>query len=283
MGGLAISIVDDAEVDAWYERTAEDRKPFVRDFPISRSASRHLSIDELRERVAEYAAPAFAPFRALTVATAAASVAAPANVTRRLKRLADLAAPLIELRDDDVPAQQAMQRDATLWADESDARWLRQLHERFAEAQVKASADPLRVHVMTRTLHYPAYVIGQIDYMRTQYDAAPQRDAEAFPDLLPADLAVTGAMRAAYEQVLLCRAVGIDTADLGDTHLAAAKRLASPDAAALRRTLAEALAPRLTVAAEVARELRSLREGAALTPIDRGIVEALVKRYDALT
>jgi len=280
--GLAISIVDEAEVDGWYERTAEDRKPFVRDFPISRSASRHLAIDELRERVAAYAAPAFAPFRALTVATAAAIVAAPANVTRRLKRLSDLAAPLIELRDDDVPAQQAMQRDATLWADESDARWLRQLHERFAEAQVKASADPLRVHVMTRTLHYPAYVIGQIDYMRTQYDAAPDRDAETFPDLLPADLAVTGAMRAAYEQVLLCRAVGIDTANLGATLLAAAKRLASPDAAALRRTLAEALAPRLTVAADVARELRSLREGAALTPVDRGIVEALVKRYDAL-
>jgi hypothetical protein len=280
--GLAISIVDDAEVDAWYERTADDRKPFVRDFPIRRSASRHMSLEELREGVATYAAAAFAPFRALTVAAAATSIATSANLARRLKRLTDLAAPLIELRDDDFEAQKAIQRDATLWADESDARWLRQLHERFPEAQTKASPDPLRVHVMTRTLHYPAYVIGQIDYMRTQYDAAANREAEAFPDLLPSDLAVTGALRAAYEQVLLGRAVGIDTASLGDTNLAAAKRLAASDAAALRRSIADALAPRLTVAAEVARDLRSLLDGNALTQVDRGIVEALVRRYDAL-
>jgi hypothetical protein len=63
--------------------------------------------------------------------------------------------------------------------------------------------------------------------MRTHYDAAANRDAEAFPDLLPADLAVTGAVRAAYEQVLLCRAVGISAVNLGDTTLAAAKRLSA--------------------------------------------------------
>ncbi|HKS22637.1 MAG TPA: hypothetical protein VJZ76_07555 [Thermoanaerobaculia bacterium] len=279
-GGLTIALVDETEVDAWYERTAEDRKPFVRDFPIGRAASRHMTLDELRARVAAYAASAFAPFRAMTVAAAATSVAAPASLARRLKRLADLAAPLIELRDDDADAQKAMQRDATLWTDESDVRWLRQLRERFAEAQVKGSPDPLRVHVMTRTLHYPAYVIGQIDYMRTHYDAAANRAAEAFPDLLPTDLAVTGAVRAAYEQVLLCRAVGIPTATLGDTTLAAAKRLSAADAAALRRNVADALAPRLTVAADVARGLRSLRDGNGLTPVDRGIVDALLRRYD---
>src|SRR6266498_3927256 len=107
---------------------------------------------------------------------------------------------------------------------------------------------------MTRALHYPAYVIGQIDYMRTLYHAEANRDAEAFPDLLPAYLAVTGPLRAAYEQVLLGRALGIDIATLGGTNLAAAKRLAASDAAALRRSVADALAPRLTVAAEVARD-----------------------------
>jgi hypothetical protein len=291
--GLAISIVDESEVDAWYERTADDRKPFVRDFPISRSASRHIALDDLRERVAAYASSAFASFRGLTMATAATHVATSANLARRLKRLSDLSAPLIELRDDDFEAQKAIQRDATLWTDESDAVWSRQLRERFTEAQVKTSPDPLRVHVMTRTLHYPAYVIGQIDYMRSQYEAATNREAEAFPDLLPSDLAVTGAVRAAYEQVLLGRAAGIiqlrengalaiSTAILGDTHLAAAKRLAAADASALRHTIADALAPRLTDAAEVARDLRSLAAGNTLTQLDRGIIEALVKRYDAL-
>jgi len=281
-GGLTISIVDESEVDAWYEATADDRKPFVRDFPVTRSASHHMGIEELRDRVASFAASAFASFRGLTVAMAATTLATSANIARHLKRLADLAAPLIELRDDDFEAQKAIQRDATLWADESDARWLRQLHERLPDAQVRTSPDALRVHVMTRVLHFPAYVIGQIDYMRTHYDAAANREAEGFPDLLPSDLAVSGVVRSAYEQVLLCQAFGISTASLGDTHLAAAKRLASADASALRRTISDALAPRLTVAADVARDLRTLIDGNTLTPIDRGILETLVKRYDAL-
>lgn len=280
--GLTISIVDESEIDAWYERTTDDRKPLVRDFPISRSASRHLVFDELRDRTAAYASSAFGAFRGLTVATAAAKLTTDANLARRLKRLADLAAPLIELRDDDVEVQKAMQRDATVWADESDARWMRQLQERLPDAQVKASPDALRVHVMTRALHFPAYVIGQLDYLRMQYNAAASSEADSFPDLLPPDLAVSGVVRSAYEQVLLCHALGISTANLGATHLAAAKRLAAADAAALRRTISDALAPRLTVAEDVARDLRTLIDGDTLTQIDRGILEMLVKRYDAL-
>lgn len=281
--GLTISIVDESEIDSWYEQTTDDRKPLVRDFPITRSASRHMALAELRERIASYASSAFASFRGLTLATAAARITSSANLARRRRRLADLAAPLIELRDDDVDAQRAMQRDATLWADESDARWLRQLQERLPEAQVKASPDALRVHVMTRVLHFPAYVIGQLDYMRMQYEAASSGEADSFPDLLPPGLAISGVVRSAYEQVLLCRALGISTANLGDTHLAAAKRLAAADAAALRRTISDALAPRLTATADVARDLRTLSDGNTLTQIDRGILETLVKRYDAIT
>ena len=281
--GLTISVVDESEIDSWYERTADDRKPLVRDFPTSRSASSHMVLVELRERIASYASSAFQSFRSLTAATAAATITTGANLARRLKRLADLAAPLIELRDDDVDAQRAMQRDSTLWADERDARWLRQLQERLPEAQVKSSPDALRVHVMTRVLHFPAYVIGQLDYMRMQYEAAASSESEAFPDLLPPDLAISGVVRSAYEQVLLCRALGISTANLGDTHLAAAKRLAAADAAALRRTISDALAPRLTATADVARDLRSLIDGNTLTQIDRRILETLVKRYDTIT
>jgi hypothetical protein len=281
--GLTISIVDETEVDAWYERTTDDRKPLMRDFPISQSASRHMAIEKLRERTASYAASAFGSFRALTVATAAVNLITGANLARQLKRLADLAAPLIELRDDDVEVQKALQRDTTLWADESDARWLRQLQERLPDAQVKASPDALRVHVMTRALHFPAYVIGQLDYMRVQYDAAASSEGDSFPDLLPPDIAVSGVVRSAYEQVLLCRALGISTANLGHTHLAAAKRLAAADAAVLRRTISDALAPRLIATADVARDLRALIDGNTLTQIDRGILETLVKRYDTIT
>jgi hypothetical protein len=119
--------------------------------------------------------------------------------------------------------------------------------------------------------------------MRTQYDAATNREAQAFPDLLAVDLAVSGVVRSAYEQVLLCHALGISTAMLGDTHLAAAKRLAAADAAALRRTISDALAPRLAAVEDVARDLRTLIDSNTLTPMDRGILETLVKRYDRIT
>jgi len=74
-GRLSLSVVDDEEVDAWYARTIDDRKPFAREFPIRRSESRRLAIDEIRQRVVAYAASAFASFRKLTLATAASSLA----------------------------------------------------------------------------------------------------------------------------------------------------------------------------------------------------------------
>jgi hypothetical protein len=291
--GLAVAIVDEADVDAWYERTLEDRKPFIREFPVTRSASRHLSMDDLRGRVDVCAAKAFAPFRALTLATAAATVAAPAKLTQRLKRFSDFGAPLIELRDDDIEAQRSMQRDSTLWADDSDAPWLRQLRDRFPDAHVKSSTDKLHVHVTTRVLHYPAFVIGQIDYYRAQHNASAHVDATGFPDLLPSELVVTGILRTAYEQVLLGRALGVlevtsdgtittGTSVLGDSNLAAAQRLAAADGATLRRNVHQSIEPKLTAADNVARGLRKLLDDGTLTTLDRGIAATLVRRYDAL-
>ncbi|HEX8616181.1 MAG TPA: hypothetical protein VF911_01235, partial [Thermoanaerobaculia bacterium] len=43
--GLTLSIVDDAAIDAWYERTIEDRKPSKRELPIRRSQSLHLPFE----------------------------------------------------------------------------------------------------------------------------------------------------------------------------------------------------------------------------------------------
>src|SRR5205085_10461675 len=103
------------------------------------------------------------------------------------------------------------------------------------------------------------YVIGQIDYYRTHYQAAKQQEFAGVPDLLPMELILAAPVRAAYEQVLLGRAVGVVQVGndgqlaaagtpLGDSTLAAAERLAASDAASLRDKLSEALAPHLSVA-----------------------------------
>jgi hypothetical protein len=286
-GRLTHTVADDAEIDAWYERTTDDRKPFVRELPVTRSESRRISVDDIRRRVMSHASAACAAFGKLTLAGAASSLADPAKLAQRMKRLADTSAPLIELRDDDLQAQQSMQRDCTLWVSADDAPWIAQLQRRFPEAQVKTANDALSVHVVTRVLHYPGYVLGQIDYYRAQYEAASSAGAAGIADLLPAELVVGASVRAAYEQLLLGRALGVvvmrrgrlavsDTV-LGDSHLAAAQLLA--ERSTVRELLDGALVPRLEITSDVSGELRSLRETAPLTPLDRNVLDGLLRKY----
>jgi hypothetical protein len=290
--GLAISIADDEDVDAWYERKREDRKPFAREFPITRSESRRLALDVLRQRIAAHSASAFTSFRSMTLAVAATSLPSETKLAQRMKRFIDVSAPLVDLRDDDLPAQEAMQRDVTVWTDRTDAVWLAQLQRRFPEGQLKDAPDGLHVHVVTRALHFPGYLLGQIDYYRAQFEAGPPSDCTGVPDLIPAERAISGPVRAAYEQVLLGRAVDVVTVRdgkllaagivLGDSSLGAAQRLASSDGATLRERLDSALAPRLTVAREVEKGLAALLESASLSSLERTIVGTLVKRYAAI-
>ncbi|MCU1347695.1 MAG: hypothetical protein JWO56_725 [Acidobacteria bacterium] len=297
--GLSISIVDDADVDAWYAGGADDRKLLFREFPevcMTRSQSRHLSAGELQQQIETYAAGAFTAFRKRTIAqiaTGPEKIATEATVAQKLKRLTEYSAPLIEVRDDDFEAQKAMQRDTTLWIDTSDAAFVSLVRRRLPVAELRTPRDPLRIHALSRVLHYPAYVIGQIEYYRAQYDAAKHPESADVPDLLPNELALTGAVRTAYEQVLLGRAVGVihlradgqlerasgDLA-LGESHLAAAQRLASSSAAALRHDLEVEIAPRIAIGRDVERDLRQLLETVPpLSAFDRNLVGALIKRY----
>ena len=286
-GWISQSVLDDEEVDAWYERTADDRTSLLRELPLRRSESRRLTADEIRHRIAAHAATAFNDLRKLTLAGAAASLAAEAKLAHRLKRLVDTSAPLVELRDDDLQARKSMQCDCTLWVAADDATWIAQLQRRFPEAQVKPSSDALSVHVVTRTLHYPGYVLGQIDYYRAQYEATANPEHADVADLLPPELVVGAPVCAAYEQLFLARALDVvvvrdgqlavsDTI-LGATNLAAAQLLAGR--AAVRDQLADALVPRLEIARDVSAELRTLRDSTPLTPLERNVLDGLLKKY----
>lgn len=165
--GLSVNVVDDADVDAWYERTSDDRKALIREFPISRSDSRRLPLAELGQHVTRYAAGGFEAFRKLTLAQAM-DLAPETKSAQRLKRFAEYAAPLIDVRDDDVEAERAMQRDLTLWVDDADTLFVDRLRRRLPNAGIRTPRDPLRIQALSRVLHFPAYVLGQIDYYRQQ-------------------------------------------------------------------------------------------------------------------
>jgi hypothetical protein len=297
--GLSVALLDDAEVDGWYERTTDERRLLFHEFfehCVKRSASLQLPLDELRKRVQTYAAQSFDELRKLTIAdvvTGRFGLAADATITQRLKRLADYSAPLIEVRSDDVEAEKATQRDTTLWIDATDPAFVAQVRRRLPQAEPKTARDPLRMQALSRVLHYPAYVLGQLEYYRAQYDPARYPESADLPDLLPTELALTGAVRTAYEQLLLGRAVGVihlredgqlhhlsGEAALGDTHLGAARHLASFAGAALRRELDGEIAPRLSPSQDVERDLRNLQ--ATLQPLsslDRDMLDLLIKRY----
>jgi hypothetical protein len=281
-GGLAFSIVDDADVDAWYGRTAEDRKPLLREFPIQRSEARHLAIDDARERIVAYAATGFDSFRKLTLARAV-SLAPEGKLAQRLKRFTDAAAPLIELGDD-LEAQRAMQRDVTLWM-EADPSLTALLQRRLPEAHVQPPRDPLRLQAVSRVLHFPAYVLGQIAHYREQYDPSRYPESASAPDVMPAAI-LLGTHRQAYEQILLGRAVGVihlrndgqlatTNLVLGDSHLVAAQRLTTSQLHDLEREIE----PRLTIAGDVERDLRELLEAKPLTELDRTVIDTLLTRY----
>lgn len=304
--GMCIAIVDDRDVDEWYDRTAADRKllsnRFLEDC-CTRAASGQRPLSDVLRSVDAYAAAAFAEIHKVTLAQIAAGsprMAPDIDISRRLKRLAESCAPLVELRDDDLKAQECMQRDATVWIDSADTQFVSLVQRRLAQAHAKPSHDPLRLHVLTRVLHYPAYVLGQIEYYRAQYDPANEPASANAPDLQPTEFAMPGAVRTAYEQVLLGRAVGIirlrddgqlghmpasvsEEVLLGSSHLAVAQRLAQRDAVTLREQLERDLAPRLSIGREVERDLRRFLDSTTpLSPLDRDLVGSLIQRYGAM-
>ena len=269
-GALAIPILEDADVDAWYERTEEDRQPLVREFPITRAQSRHLAMDELRERLTAYSATAFEGFRGFTLAQAA-RLTDDAALAQRLKRFAEYSAPLIELSED-LEAEKLMQKDRTLWLDASDATFVTQLQRRLTDAHVRPAPDPLRVTAVSRFLHYPGYVLGQIEYYRAQYDEARHPQSALLADLTPPELAFAPPVRAAYEQVLLGRAVGAVTLRDGETNLARAQQIVAAEEQ--RRALTSEIA-RLSIARNVEEDLRGLLDE-RLTPFERTVVTSLL-------
>ena len=291
---LALSVIDDADVDQWYADSVDERKPLLRELPIGRAQSLHLSMEEVEAQITRHAAGAFASFGKLTLAQAAA-LPREAKLVERLKRFADYGAPQIELRDEDLPAADVMQRDATLWVDSGEGAFASQLRRRLPDAHLQPANDPLRAAVVSRVLHYPAYVLGQIDYYRAQYDAARHPESAELPDLLPLDFILAPPLRAAYEQVLLGRALGViecrsdgqllrsgSDVTLGDSHLSAAEHLITTDLAPLRRQLESDIAPRLSVATDSSRDLTQLL-AAVPSPslLDRSVMAAMIERHRA--
>jgi hypothetical protein len=296
-----IPIVVDAEVDGYYVQTAGERETAVRDFlraGLKRSAARVQPIGAVRQRVESYAAEAFASLRQSTlsqVLTGSPRIASDAELTRRLIRFADFGSPLIELGEVDTPAEDAMQRDTTFWIDRDEGPVSGLLRNRFGMAEIKAGGDALNAYVISRALHFPAYVMGQIWYYRAQYMAAPDPQTAALPDLMPMEYVLTGAVRAAYERLFIADVLGVvqKRADgkltmgsqpdpIGESYEAAAHRLASADGELLRGEMERAIGPRFAVNDSMVASLRALHDRRDLTALDKQVIDGLVRQFSAL-
>ena len=111
----------------------------------------------------------------------------------------------MRLRELETGNQNFAQRDTTLWvATEEREKILEHWTKICPDASVRPHNDKRTLRVLSRSLNFPAYFVGPIEYYRDCYEQASEREAQNLPDLLPIDSEV----RRAHEQLLLALVFG---------------------------------------------------------------------------
>jgi hypothetical protein len=127
-----------------------------------------------------------------------------------MRELDDAAQPLLRLRQTDATGTGMFaQQDATLWASGEESERLHDLYRRVCPGvNVRSGDDDRSLCVLTRSLNFPAYFIGAIEFYRDCYEReSNNKDAADLPDVLPANDRVNRA----HERFLLALAVGFVT------------------------------------------------------------------------
>ena len=205
------SAVSAEDLDAYYHKVIQnvtvEADFFTRDH-VKRSQARRLSPDEFRAKLNTFARGRFAQLEDLSIADVLLrpdKLVSKSDALRRLKELSDIAEPLVRLRELETGTQNFAQRDTTLWiATEEREKILEHWTKICPDTSVRPHNDKRTLRVLSRSLNFPAYFVGAIEYYRDCYEQASEREAQNLPDLLPIDSEV----RRAHEQLLLALVFG---------------------------------------------------------------------------
>ncbi len=202
------------DIDAYYAKVVTSAEAeaaaFIREW-VPRSRVRRVSPEDFRAQLTQFTRQRFERLAQLSAEDALLrepDLVPHATALARLRELNSAAEPLLRLNEPDANSSHFAQRDATVWAAPADHEQVLKLYRSVSpNAQIRAAEKDRSLYVLTRCRNFPIYFIGAIEYYRDCYERDPKRDAGDLPDLIPIDPEVSRA----YEQLLLCIALGIVT------------------------------------------------------------------------
>jgi hypothetical protein len=204
------------DIDSYYQKTVTKLEVYVGDFTrdhVRRSQVRGISPEEFRTKLLAFTLGQFNHLADLSIEDALLrqrDLVPPETANTRMRELNDAAQPLLRLRQTDATGTGMFaQQDATLWASGEESERLHDLYRRVCPGvNVRPGNDDRSLCVLTRSLSFPAYFIGAIEFYRDCYERETNtKDAADLPDVLPTNDRVNRA----HERFLLALAVGLVT------------------------------------------------------------------------
>ncbi|MCA1592019.1 MAG: hypothetical protein LC754_05095 [Acidobacteria bacterium] len=201
------------DIDAYYRKAVANVESEAGVFTradVRRSQVRRITPEEFRAKLMAFALKRFDHLAHLSIEEALLrqpDLVPSETANIRLRELNDAAEPLLRLRQTDATGTGMFaQRDTTLWVSGEERDHLHDLYRRICpDVNVRVGDNDRALRVLTRSLNFPAYFIGAIEFYRDSYERETHKDSANLPDVLPSN----ERMSRAHERFLLALAVGL--------------------------------------------------------------------------
>ena len=207
-----------ADIDTYYQSflSTLPTEKFTQE-QVSRSQSWKISAEEFQNQLMPFARQQFEQLGNLSIGEVLkqSDFIAANTANLRLNQLYDGANLLLRLQDIDANLNPTSQREITLWLGAKDKEQIFAFYSRFSRSlTVSVAEDEQRLCILTRSLGFPAYFLGQIEYYRDCYERTQSEQIEPdenIPDLIPEEIGSGRELKLAYQTVILAIALGLLT------------------------------------------------------------------------
>jgi hypothetical protein len=209
-------VLNAEQIDEFYRRTVKnvdtESQTFIHEH-VPRSLARRIAIEDFAQRLLGFATSRFKSLSSLTIQDVllrSPDLLPKDQASLRLDELERAATPLVLLSEMDLNDNTFAQKDVTIWAGTTDTAELLQQYKKVnLTTTVQPSSNDYSLRALMRCLNFPAFYLSQIEFYRSCYERLHEKEAIAFPDVIPDELTVSADFRRAYEQVVIAVAIGL--------------------------------------------------------------------------
>ncbi|MBG1265761.1 hypothetical protein [Nostoc sp. WHI] len=213
---VRLTVLTDADIDAYYQSflATLPTETFTQE-RISRSQSWKISAEEFQKQLIPFARRQFDQLSNLSIGEVLKQpdLIAQNTANLRLNQLYNSANLLLRIQDIDANLNPTSQREITLWVGAKDKEQIFGIYSRFSRTLTALVAeDEQRLCVLTRSLGFPAYFLGQIEFYRDCYERTQSEQIDEdvnIPDLIPEEIGSGRELKLAYQTLLLAIALGL--------------------------------------------------------------------------